>query len=298
METTEHENGEVPRGERRALHQPVRRTGGADRDVAGLDGSRERPGGVDGHGRSVTDADGSDRRDHGAPPGQDRGTHRPRAPAPGGLAPAGAGIARQRSGAELRPAGGRAAAGRRRGRGADDRRDARGGRVGGARAADPHALVGARRPARGVDRRHAVDRSRRRAQLALRLARAPVRGGRRGRGARRTAARGTTGRDAAGTHSRRVRRSGARPLAGVRIARELGVGRDARLLGRPLRRVVWNRPGAHRLPAGDRGRGVRRRESDRPPARALRGVQVLVVLALVARGDGRPLRDPAPGSAC
>ena len=51
--------------------------------------------------------------------------------------------------------------------------------------ADADAVVGARRAARGVDRRDAVDRPRRRAQLALRLARPALRRRRCRRSARR-----------------------------------------------------------------------------------------------------------------
>ena len=180
---------------------------------------------------------------------------------------------------------------RRRGRD-DDRGDARRCGMGGARAADAHALLGARRPAGRLDRRHAADRARRRAQLALRLARAPARRRRRGRSARRLAA-----------------RQRPPPVAAVPAR--------APTLGRPLRWRAGSHPSCSRTPPGRERSSTRARSSPSrtgpPPAltgcllalaagayvagnlacRASSHVSrggVLVLLAVVLARRRRPLR--------
>ena len=99
---------------------------------------------------------------------------RPWATAARRLDPARGRLARERRRAGHRAARRGTGPGRRRHRHSHDGGHARCGRVGAARAAGRHALVGADRPAGSVDRRHAAHRRRRRPELALRLAVFPL----------------------------------------------------------------------------------------------------------------------------
>ena len=97
--------------------------------------------------------------------------------------------------------------------------------MGAARAAHAHAVLGARRPAGGLDRRDAAGRRPRRAQLAIRVARSSARGG--GRGGILVLPRAEAGACARApcAPSCRSRRPRPREVACVRAARERRRGR-------------------------------------------------------------------------
>ena len=168
----------TPQCDDHPLHGALRRAGGVDRNVARARRGGRRPRRVHRHGRPAPDnhrrrsrRDGSARKRRDGPPFA-------RASALAFVAAPRAQLACERSGSRLRRSRGRAGSRRDRRCGADHSRDARSRRMGAERAPHTHAVMGARRPARCVDRRYAARRSRRRLELAVRLARASVRGGR------------------------------------------------------------------------------------------------------------------------
>ena len=191
-------------------------------------------------------------------------------------------------------AGARATARRRRRGGADNGGNARRRRVGVARQAGPRPLLGAPRAARGLDRRHAADRARRRGELAPRACAPARRRGRRG-DPRRLARREPSGRVAAGQLPRSARRPHPRALARIRTVRKRGLGGHARLRGSAVRGVVRDLHRAHGLPArrpGDRVRGRKPRLPAPRPARAATDPRPARARALRYR---RPLRPRALG---
>ena len=205
----------LPGRQRRVVPLPPRGTGGRDRTLA-----RPRRGGgrserLDRAGRAATD-DRRPRRDrdcaHAGPAGCAAGT---RAAAARRLDPARVRLPRKRRRARHRTTRRRADPSRRGHRHPHDRGHARRRRVGPSRAADGHPLLGADRPASGVDLGHAAARRGRGAKLALRLARLPARRrlARRGRGGRpqqRASGASATGVNASGARRARYYGAGSR----------------------------------------------------------------------------------------